>query len=152
MITISNINKAIVERLKKYGCVITKDIKNPNPPCWYISFIANNKTEIANQTYQVRYSFNINYFSDVENLLDLTKSETLLKQAFQKPLKVEYQNEDNETLIKFIRISSYEVDFNEEDYILNCVINFDFIYTEKCENEYDEYVNDETMETLEMDF
>ena len=152
MITTSNINKAIVTRLQDLNIVMTKDIKNPVPPCLYVDYIASNNTEIANETNQIRYSFGIYYFSDKNTLLDLTQKEIELKKAFKKPLRVEYKDDKENVLNRFLKISSLEIDLNEDDYILNCIINFDFIESEIDENPYNhDYYNEEIMEDLELD-
>ncbi len=154
MITTSNINSALVKRLENLGILITKDIKNVQPPSLYIKYIASNSTEVANATSQLRYSFGIYYFSDKQTFLDLTTREKELKKALKKPLKVEYTNDnEDDKKIKILDISSIEFDFNEDDYVLNCIINFEFMLSDEVNNRYDdEYNNEEIMDELEISY
>lgn len=132
MITIADIYKALKLRLE--DCfedlnIQVKDVKNISLPCFNIEYISGNKQEIANETTQTKYSFNIVYFSEEKTLIDLTSIEEKLKTALKKPLKVFYNliNDNVKSCYKFLEAINTNIDFDENDYILTFAINFDFI-------------------------
>ena len=132
MITTANIYKALRLRLEKHFKDINiqiKDIKNIDPPCIYIEYANGSTEDIANETTQAKYLFNIAYFSEEETLIDLTTIEKKLKSAFIKPLKVFYTaNAENEKIFyKFLDITNSSTSFDEINYVLTFAINFDFI-------------------------
>ncbi len=132
MITTADIYKALKLRLE--DCfedlnIQVKDVKNISLPCFNIEYISGNKQEIANETTQAKYSFNIVYFSEEKTLIDLTSIEEKLKTALKKPLKVFYNliNDNVKSCYKFLEAINTNIDFDENDYILTFAINFDFI-------------------------
>lgn len=134
-----------------------KDIKNPNPPCFYIKFIGGTTTQTATEFENNDCSFDIIYFSDVGTLQDLLLIEKTLKKIFKNPLKIELT--DEEKTVCYQETDSISTNLNEDDYILNCTVSFsvDQLNTETdinstdFENRYGEYDNEELMEELELE-
>jgi hypothetical protein len=159
MIDTINIYKSIRERLEAYfpdvNCQI-KDVKNviAGQPCFYIKFVAE-KTNLNNLAYERNVSsFDVIYFSGEKTSLDLLSKKRILKTLFKKPLNVEEV---------WVEIESIDFNLNEDDYILNCTLDFDFV--QQIENVTDDttgndvvnytntryegdYYNDEMMDEL----
>ena len=146
MITAANIYKAIKIRLEFFFSDIKlqiKDIKTINPPCVYIELANSNRKEIANETFEATYGFNIVYFSKDETLKDLIQKQNIINKAFKKPLKVVYYSNFNEELspyIKYLDITSLSFELDETNYILSCGLNFNFIEPQEI------YTNNEKLE------
>lgn len=153
MIELSNIYQSIKTVLENNTntTVQIKDIKTPTPPCYYIKYINGKNNATATDYVESSISFDVIYFSAEETLADLMEQEILLKQLFSKPLKIEY----NESVI-YQEIDNITTSFNEDDYILNCKLEFNINQcvtdSESVDiiNRYDEFENDEYMEELEI--
>lgn len=161
MITSDNIYKAIKTRLKqifKATELQIKDIKDIVPPCLYIQYVNSSDKEVANETYNTTCLFNVVYFADSENLLNLLDVENRLKKALKKAMPVYYINNFGETVRKFIK-PEVNSDPDENEYILSVSLTFNFIqdadidYINGANDEYDtgEYDNPETMDILDLD-
>ena len=151
MITTQNIYKAIRVKLSSGISSVTvqiKDIKNPNPPCFYIQYVSSNENESANDLINTVTSFAIYYFSDKKTLLDLLEKEESLRKLFKKPLKVEFANGQN-TESRFLNIDNINTSLNETDYILTMTLDFNFYQNADVNNPYDDYNNTELMQILE---
>lgn len=153
MIEIADIYKSIKTRLEDNSeiPIQIKDIKTPVPPCYYIKYINGKNTTTATDYVENNISFDVIYFSAEETLADLMEQEQLLKQIFSKPLKIEYQ----ESVI-YQEIDNITTSFNEDDYILNCKLEFNINQcvtdSESVDiiNRYDEFENDEYIDELEI--
>jgi len=147
MITTQNIYKAIRTRLNTDFSTVTiqtKDFKNPQPPCFYIQYVASNETESANDLYNTVTSFAVVYFAN-KNLLDLLQKEGNLRHSFKKPLKVDFLNGQAENRFLECNINTA---INETDYILTVTLDFNFYQNGDIDNPYDEYRNNSNMEEL----
>lgn len=99
-----------------------KDIKNPKPPCFYIKFVNSVSDQTAMEFESTSMSFDVIYFSESDNLLDLLTIQSGLEKLFQNPLIVtEFDNEN----INFVEINSVSTTLNEDDYIVNCTIDLE---------------------------
>lgn len=153
MIEIADIYRSIKTRLEDNSeiPIQIKDIKTPAPPCYYIKYINGKNTTTATDYVENNVSFDVIYFSAEETLADLMEQEQLLKQIFSKPLKIEYQ----ESVI-YQEIDNITTSFNEDDYILNCKLEFNINQcvtdSESVDiiNRYDEFENDEYIDELEI--
>lgn len=153
MIATSNIYQSIKTVLENHtdATVQIKDIKTPTPPCYYIKYINGVDRLTATDYVESSISFEVIYFSAEKTLTDLMEQEILLKQLFSKPLKIEY----NESAI-YQEIDNITISFNEDDYILNCKLEFNINQcvtdSESVDiiNRYDEFENDEYMDELEI--
>ena len=123
-----------------------KDKKNPNPPCFYIDFVSRVDTQTATEFENNSIIFDIVYFSDEQTLRDLTRKEKVLRRIFKKPLKIEL-TENEETTIQYQEIDSISINFNEDDYILNCSLT---LSVDQYSDEYDtdDVGSDELMDVL----
>lgn len=180
MITTQNIYKAIKQRLSDDFSDITnsvKDIKNPDRPCFYVEYIESHDREVANNTIETTCSFDIVYFSDNRTLLDLTEIEKRLRMSLRKPLKVfkifneplnisEIESDTvdellgvrinnfaagDEQIFGFLDVKDIDISIDEDDYILECSIGFEFLHSANIGNPYEEYDNYELMNDLYID-
>lgn len=146
MITAANIYKAIKIRLERFFSDIKlqiKDIKTINPPCVYIELANSSRKEIANETFEADYGFNIVYFSKDETLKDLIQKQNIINKTFKNPLKVVYYssfNEELSTFVKHLDITSLSFEMDEINYILTCSLKFNFIEPQEI------YTNNEKLE------
>ena len=104
----------------------------------------------ATFSFETVCSFNIVYYSQDRNLLDLTNIEKRLRKSLKKPLKVEYKTSENIDTVKFLDILDVECEPDEYDYILECSIGFEFLHNTDIENPYDDYENNEIMEEIDV--
>lgn len=154
MIEKNDIYKSIKKTLETNSDVVVqnKDIKTPVPPCYYIKFINGQNKTTATDYIEDNVTFDIVYFSAEETLADLMEKEKLLKTLFSKPLKIECNNES----VIYQEIDSIITSFNEDDYILNCKLEFNINQcvtdSESIDiiNRYDEFDNEDYMEELEI--
>ncbi len=139
--------------------VQTKDIKTPNPPCFYIKYITGKSIQTAAELENTEYSFEIIYFAKEESLLELLEAETKLKEILKKPLCIELADENTTAKQKqFQEIDSYSITLNEQDYVLSCIISLSIDQTTGTgcdtgtdfDNKFDEYNNEEFMEEVEI--
>lgn len=154
MITTKDIYRAIKQRLSEDfpdKTAQNKDLKNPLRPCIYVEFVESNDRIVANDTVQTTCSFNIVYYSADKTFLDLTDMAKSLQKSLKKPLKVNYQY-DNEDKYKFLEITDAEITMDEYEYIMECSIGFDFLQDAKVVNPYDEYQNNEIMDELGINY
>ena len=78
MIGTIELYKAIRERLEIFFPEVNvqqKDIKNIERPCFYIQYVGKNFQKTAQEFFEDRISFNIIYFSEKRELLELLEVE-----------------------------------------------------------------------------
>ena len=95
MIETTDIYRSIRNLLKENFPNITiqeKDKKTPNSPCFYIKYITGKTTQDASEIENTDCSFEIIYFAENEELLELLEIETKLKEILKKPLHIELTN------------------------------------------------------------
>lgn len=137
--------------------VQTKDIKNPIVPCFYIKVISETSTLSAVEYETNRISFDVIYFAQNDELLELLEVEKQLKTLFTKPLQVKKLDKED---ITFVEIDNINFNLNEEDYVLNCTIDIGLLQEIET-NLHDRYElpegykgttqdSKETMEALEI--
>lgn len=141
MISTIELYKAIRERLEETFpnvLIQQKDIKNITRPSFYIQYVGKNLEKIAVELYEDRISFNIIYFSEKEELLELLEIEEAFVRAFNKPLIIPDDKcvpQDENSLFPSLRHSgdkyiievekdALQSNLNEEDYFLNLTIDF----------------------------
>ena len=144
----SDIYRSIRQLLEKTFPDITvqiKDIKNPLPPCFYIKYVTDTSLQIASEYSNDSYVFDVIYFSELQTLQDLISVEKILKKIFSKPLKIAIDNS-----VQYQEIDSVSINFNENDYIINCTLNISLDQKSDTQNRYNEYDNEEFMDDLEI--
>lgn len=122
MISTIEIYRAIRGRLEETFPNITvqqKDIKNIEHPSFYIQYIGKNFEQQAVEYYEDRISFNIIYFAEKEELLELLEIEETFTRAFNKPLFIA-----DDTNIVEVQKDALQSNLNEEDYFLNLTVDF----------------------------
>lgn len=122
MISTIEIYRAIRERLEAtFPNIIVqqKDIKNITRPSFYIQYIGKNFEQQAVEYYEDRISFNIIYFSEKEELLELLEIEETFTRAFNKPLFIA----DDKSIVE-VQKDALQSNLNEEDYFLNLTVDF----------------------------
>ena len=148
MITTQDIYRAIRFRLETGFAdknIQVKDDKNPQRPCFYIEYNDVHDRVDADGVINTISQFNIIYFSETRTLLELTEIEKELRKILQKPLKI---TDIDGSFKKWLEIQNIEITADEDDYILDCDIDFDFLQDSEVDNPYDEYQNDELMNDL----
>lgn len=137
--------------------VFIKDEKMPEPPCFYIKYVAGTHTQTAEVCEREQCTFDIIYFAENENLLDLLQKKKELKRMFMKPLPVTLRITDIE-FKQYQEIDSIQFNLNEDDYDLHCMLSMTIDQSDRTEaqaggtfdNRYDEYDNNEFMKDLEL--
>lgn len=122
MISTIEIYKAIREQLESLFpniIIQQKDIKNIIRPSFYIQYIGKNFTKQAQTIFEDRISFNIIYFAEKEELLELLEVEETITRAFNTPLIVP----DDKYIVK-VEKDSIQSNLNEEDYYINLTVDF----------------------------
>lgn len=122
MIGTIELYKAIRERLETFFPEVNvqqKDIKNIERPCFYIQYVGKNFQKTAQEFFEDRISFNIIYFSEKCEFLELLQIEEALLKAFKDPLKIL-----DDTKFIFIEKDAISANPNEEDYYINLTIDF----------------------------
>lgn len=122
MISTIEIYKAIREQLESLfpnTIIQQKDIKNIIRPSFYIQYIGKNFTKQAQTIFEDRISFNIIYFAEKEELLELLEVEETITRAFNAPLIVP----DDKYIVK-VEKDSIQSNLNEEDYYINLTVDF----------------------------
>lgn len=122
MISTIELYEAIRERLESTFPNITvqqKDIKNILRPSLYIQYVGKNFEQQAVEYYEDRISFNIIYFAEKEELLELLEIEEAFTRAFNKPLFI-----TDDTNIVEVQKDALQSNLNEEDYFLNLTVDF----------------------------
>ncbi len=162
MIETDDIYRAINSRLELAFPdipVMAKDMKTPEPPCFYIKFVTGSTSQSAIEYENENLAFNVLYFSQSNTLSDLVVVSKQLKQIFKKPLKIEMADTG---ITQWQEINGINESFNEEDYVLSCTLDINLIqcqqYYDKTSNfrdtnfidRYDEYDNDELIEEIEI--
>jgi len=151
MITTANIYKSIrYALLRTFQNVRIKDLKNIEAPCFYIQYVNSSDREVANDTINTETAFNIVYFSSEQTLIDLTEKETSLRQIFKKPLLITYKNAKKQTKTRYLQAEEMSSDFDENEYTVVYSINFNFYQDAEVENPYNEELNDNLMEILDI--
>ncbi|MBO5869609.1 MAG: hypothetical protein J6Q89_02550 [Clostridia bacterium] len=122
MISTIELYKAIRERLEKTFpnvLVQQKDIKNIQRPSFYIQYVGKNLDKQALEYWEDRISFNIVYFSQREELLELLEVEENFIRAFKDALLIK-----DDTKVIEVKKDALNVNLNEEDYFINLTIDF----------------------------
>ena len=122
MISTIEIYKAIREQLESLfpnTIIQQKDIKNIIRPSFYIQYIGKNFTKQAQTIFEDRISFNIIYFAEKEELLELLEVEETITRAFNAPLIVP----DDKYIVK-VEKDSIQSNLNEEDYDIKLTVDF----------------------------
>lgn len=122
MIGTIELYKAIRERLETFFPEVNvqqKDIKNIERPCFYIQYVGKNFQKTAQEFFEDRISFNIIYFSEKRELLELLEVEEAFLKAFKDPLKIL-----DDTKFIFVEKDAINANLNEEDYYINLTIDF----------------------------
>ncbi|MCX4275818.1 MAG: hypothetical protein OSJ27_08590 [Candidatus Gastranaerophilales bacterium] len=136
-----------------------KDKKTPQPPCFYIKYVTGKTTQTATEFENTYYSFEIAYFAEKEELLELLEIEEKLKEILRKPLKIVLTSEDElKEQNQYQEIDDVSITLNEQDYVLSCVISLSVNQTTRkrsdegtdFDNRFDEYDNEEFMEEIEI--
>lgn len=125
MISTIELYKAIRERLKITFPNITvqqKDIKNILRPSFYIQYVGKNLSKTAKEYYTDKISFNIVYFSQKEEILELFEIEEAITKAFNAPLIIC----DDKSIVELEK-DALQSNLNEEDYFLNATVDFTLI-------------------------
>lgn len=162
MIETDDIYRAINSRLELTFPdipVMAKDMKTPEPPCFYIKFVTGSTSQSAVEYESEHLAFNVLYFSQSKTLSDLVAVSKKLKQIFKKPLKIEMADTG---ITQWQEINDINESFNEEDYVLTCTLDINLIqcqqYYDTTSNfrdtnfidRYDECDNDELIEEIEI--
>lgn len=160
MITVIDLYRNIKSTLERTFPTIPvqiKDKKNPRMPCFYIKLISETSTLTAVEFESNSISFDVIYFAENEELLELLEIQKKLKTLFTKPLQVTKYNEED---ITFVEIDNINFSLNEDDYVLNCTLDIEI--TQEIEtNLHDRYElpdghkgipqdSDEVMEEFEL--
>ena len=122
MISTIELYKAIRERLEKTFpnvLVQQKDIKNIQRPSFYIQYVGKNLDKQALEYWEDRISFNIVYFSQREELLELLEVEEKFIRAFKDALLIK-----DDTKVIEVKKDALNANLNEEDYFINLTIDF----------------------------
>lgn len=122
MISTIEIYRAIRERLESEFpniLVQQKDIKNITRPSFYIQYVGKAFDRQAQEYWEDRISFNIIYFAQKEELLELLEIEETFTRSFKTPFLIE----DNTKVIE-LREDGLTTNINEEDYYLNMTVDF----------------------------
>ncbi len=122
MISTIEIYRAIRERLESEFpniLVQQKDIKNITRPSFYIQYVGKAFDRQAQEYWEDRISFNIIYFAQKEELLELLEIEETFTRSFKTPFLIE----DNTKIIE-IKEDGLTTNINEEDYYLNMTVDF----------------------------
>lgn len=122
MISTIELYNSIRDRLEKTfpnRLVQQKDIKNIIRPSFYIQYVGGNLEKTAVEYYEDKISFNIIYFSEKEELLEILEVEETLKKAFNDPLIIK----DDKYYIE-VEKNAIQSSLNEEDYYSNITIDF----------------------------
>ena len=162
MIETTDIYRSIRNLLKENFPNITiqeKDKKTPNSPCFYIKYITGKTTQDASEIENTDCSFEIIYFAENEELLELLEIETKLNEILKKPSHIELTNtNESEKQNQYQEINVYSIALNEQDYVLSCIVSLEITQTTGagCDigtdfsNRFDEYDNEELMEEVEI--
>ena len=127
MISTIEIYKAIRDHLENLFpniLIQQKDIKNITRPSFYIQYIGKNFEKQAQIYFEDRFSFNIVYFSEKEELLELLEIEEAITRSFNKPFYIP----DDKYIVK-VEKNAIQSNLNEEDYFLNITIDFVLMQT-----------------------
>lgn len=122
MISTIELYRAIRERLESTFpnvLVQQKDIKNIQRPSFYIQYVGKNLDKQALEYWEDRISFNIVYFSEREELLELLEVE----ETFIKAFKDAFLIKDDTNIIE-VKKDALNANLNEEDYFINLTIDF----------------------------
>lgn len=122
MISTIELYRAIRERLESTFpnvLVQQKDIKNIKRPSFYIQYVGKNLDKQALEYWEDRISFNIVYFSEREELLELLEVE----ETFVKAFKDAFYIKDDTNIIE-VKKEALNANLNEEDYFINLTIDF----------------------------
>lgn len=122
MISTIEIYRAIRERLESEFpniLVQQKDIKNITRPSFYIQYVGKAFDRQAQEYWEDRISFNIIYFAQKEELLELLEIEETFTRSFKTPFLIE----DNTKVIE-LKEDGLTTNINEEDYYLNMTVDF----------------------------
>lgn len=122
MISTIELYRAIRERLEKTFpnvLVQQKDIKNIQRPSFYIQYVGKNLDKQALEYWEDRISFNIVYFSQREELLELLEVEEKFIRAFKDALLIK-----DDTKVIEVKKDALNANLNEEDYFINLTIDF----------------------------
>lgn len=125
----------------------TKDIKNPRPPCFYVTSVSDNNYQTAAEYMTTDFLYSVIYFSGKQTLEDLLTVKEALKKIFTKPLKV--TSYDNPEDINYLEIDSVNITIDEDDYFLNASLTIQGIWPLSTER-YDS-TNNELMENMELE-
>ena len=162
MIETDDIYRAINNRLESVFPeiqVMAKDIKTPEPPCFYIKFVTGVTSQSAIEYENENLAFNVLYYSQTKTLSDLVAVSNKLKKIFKKPLKIEMADTG---ITQWQEINDINESYNEEDYVLTCTLDINLIqcqeYYDKTSvfrdtnfvDRYDEFDNDELIEEIEI--
>lgn len=143
MIGTIELYRAVRERLEEFFPNVTvqqKDIKNIQRPSFYIQYVGKSFNKIASEYYEDRISFNIVYFAEKSELLELLEIEETILTAFKTPLII-----PDDTNIIFVEKDALNDNLNEEDYYISFVV--DFVLTQKAViEENGENINDIVVE------
>ena len=96
--------------------VSNRDIKNVHRPCFYVNFISENSSKIADLVTQDIVSFDVIYFAETSHsgYLDLLSKKKYLKSILNNPIKTEKG---------YITVSELDFNINNQDYVLNTVFD-----------------------------
>jgi hypothetical protein len=122
MISTIELYRAIRERLETTFpnvLVQQKDIKNIQRPSFYIQYVGKNLDKQALEYWEDRISFNIVYFSQREELLELLEVEEKFIRAFKDALLIK-----DDTKVIEVKKDALNANLNEEDYFINLTIDF----------------------------
>lgn len=122
MISTIELYRAIREQLESLfpnTIIQQKDIKNIIRPSFYIQYIGKNFTKQAQTIFEDRIAFNIIYFAEKEESLELLEVEETITRAFNAPLIVP----DDKYIVK-VEKDSIQSNLNEEDYYINLTVDF----------------------------
>lgn len=156
MITVIDLYRAIRETLEGAFENITiqnKDFKLPERPCFYIKYISGIDSQVGDEVFQNACAFDIIYFGEEEQVMELLEVQEKLQELFKKPLKLRLSN-DSEEATQYQEINDVSSNLNEDDYILNCTISITLVQTaengkDEIEDIFNGFSNDEMIETLE---
>lgn len=122
MISTIEIYKAIRDELETLFpniLVQQKDIKNITRPSFYIQYVGKNLEQQAQEYFEDRISYNIIYFAQNEELLELLEIEETILKAFKDPLII-----NDDTKVIEVQKDALTSNLNEEDYYINFTIDF----------------------------
>lgn len=103
--------------------ILTKYIKTPTPPCFYISSVADNSLKTATDFFTSKHIFSVIYYAEEVEHEELLVIKDELKRVFLSPIKI--VSLEDESDIGFVDIKYSHIRFDRENNCFNAIIRLE---------------------------